>query len=326
MNISMKLESFWTPVELLESRGGDVYWHQNSARINSRHTSSMNPVLSWLWDSIRWLPLTGHSPQEGSWGVHGYFSRKRTYESANYLQLIDRARSYGGFTTRAPIPNSTVFKATSFVDSNGSWWVVTSIYPRRQSLPAQKAHYYPIPRYRLPISRYLRISQCEFAISFGVQVIPIRWIMICLLLHNYLSLGGEEDMYRASWTQRMIDDYGVRNLVKPPFSLNPSKLRMPILICDLVVRPESKNLTLRKLQEESLFVARSSSGTRCCMVLKNPYQHPWEYTRQASAWVIGGNISGNNANFIDLSINPTSSLRARPRSTDWWMCAYVKML
>ena len=28
----MKLESFWTSVELLELRVGDVYWHQNFAR------------------------------------------------------------------------------------------------------------------------------------------------------------------------------------------------------------------------------------------------------------------------------------------------------
>jgi DDE superfamily endonuclease len=203
-----------------------------------------------------------------------YFSRKKTY--GFNLQAICNNQgqftyAHAGYT--ASTHDSTAFKATS------SYQRRRELMSSNEYVLADKAYQldkHIITPYKLPIARQLPYKAFNIAHSkqririehaFGVlkarwsslRCLPvrirddvqkdhirvIRWIMACLVLHNFLSLRGEGN----DWLDEEIevgDEEGSNNAPQSEQSVAPDEMKLA---------GENRRTSLReKLQEESLFV------------------------------------------------------------------------
>ena len=202
-----------------------------------------------------------------------YFSRKKVYGfnlQAICNQKGEYTYAYSGVT--ASTHDSTAFKASTFYQQR------QELMSSDEYLAADKAYQldkHVITPYKLPIA--LRPSHKAFnrahseqririENAFGVldarwpslRSLPIRirndvekdhsrvirWIMACLVLHNYLSFRGED----SDWLEETIEDEeGSDNVpIESQSDATNSSMRE--------TGETRRNLICERLQEESLFV------------------------------------------------------------------------
>jgi DDE superfamily endonuclease len=201
-----------------------------------------------------------------------YFSRKKVY--GFNLQAICNQKgeftyAYAGCT--ASTHDSTAFKASSFYQQrqelmNNDEYILTDkayqldkhiITPYKQPIarqPSYKAFNKAHSKQRIRIehafgvlkARWSSLRSLPIRIRDDVQkdhTRVIRWTMACLVLHNFLSLRGEDD----DWLEATIEDEeGSDHVSIEPQSDTNSSMRE--------IGENRRDSLREKLQEESLFV------------------------------------------------------------------------